>query len=227
MKIIAKIRTDFGSKFGIPRQPGLVPGLRGRIVFEPEYRNPDALRGLETFSHLWLLWGFSENVREDWSPTVRPPRLGGNTRVGVFATRASFRPNPLGLSAVKIESVEMSTAEGPVITVSGVDMLDGTPVYDIKPYIAYTDAIPDAVCGFATEAPEKLAVQAGEQLLARLPEEKRQSLLDVLSYDPRPHYHNDPARVYGFSFAGFEVKFRVEGKTVILTDVEAEPEQAD
>ncbi len=223
MKVIAKIRTDFGSKFGVPRQPGLIPGLYGRIVFEPEYRNPDALRGLEEYSHLWLLWGFSGNVREDWSPTVRPPRLGGNTRMGVFATRSPFRPNPLGLSAVRLESVELSTAEGPVITVSGVDMLDGTPVYDIKPYIAYTDAVPDAVCGFAPEAPEVLAVQAEERLLARLPEEKRQPLLDVLSYDPRPHYHNDPDRVYGFSFAGFEVKFRVEEKTVILLDVEKEP----
>ena len=220
MKIIARIHTDFDSKFGIPRQPGLIPGLTGRIVFEPGYRSPEAVRGLESFSHLWLIWGFSENVREDWSPTVRPPRLGGNARKGVFATRAPFRPNPLGLSVVRIESVEPDTPDGPVVTVSGVDMMNGTPIYDLKPYVAYTDAIPDAVCGFAPEAPAHLPVQADEALLAALPECKREVLIEVLAQDPRPPYHRDPARIYGFPFAGFEIKFRVTEDTVILTGVE-------
>ena len=217
---IATIHTDYDSKFGIPRQPGLVPGALGRIVFAPEFRSPDTVRGLETFSHLWLIWSFSENLREDWSATVRPPRLGGNTRLGVFATRSPYRPNPLGLSVVKLVSVEPDTPEGPVITVSGVDMMNGTPIYDIKPYVAYTDAIPEAVSGFAPEPPVKKAVRAEEAALQRLPAEKREALLQVLALDPRPSYHNDPERVYGFPFAGHEVKFRVEGETVVLLEIE-------
>ena len=217
---IAKIHTDYDSKFGIPRQPGLVPDALGRIVFAPEFRNPDTVRGLETFSHLWLIWSFSENLREDWSATVRPPRLGGNTRLGVFATRSPYRPNPLGLSVVKLVSVEPDTPEGPVITVSGVDMMNGTPIYDIKPYVAYTDAIPEAVSGFAPEPPAKKTVRAEEAALRRLPAEKREALLQVLALDPRPSYHNDPERVYGFPFAGHEVKFRVEGDTVVLLGIQ-------
>ncbi len=220
MKPIAKIQTDFDSKFGIPRQPGLIPSALGRIVFEPEFRSPDTVRGLEDFSHLWLIWSFSENVRDDWSPTVRPPRLGGNKRLGVFATRSPFRPNPLGLSVVKLVSVEPDTPEGPVITVSGIDMMNGTPIYDIKPYVVYTDAVPDAVSGFAPEPPVRKQVQADAEALERLPWEKRQALLEVLALDPRPSYHDDPQRVYGFSFAGHEVKFRVEGGTVILIGIE-------
>ena len=217
---IATIHTDYDSKFGIPRQPGLVPDALGRIVFAPEFRNPDTVRGLETFSHLWLIWSFSENLREDWSATVRPPRLGGNTRLGVFATRSPYRPNPLGLSVVKLVSVEPDTPEGPVITVSGVDMMNGTPIYDIKPYVAYTDAIPEAMSGFAPEPPAKKTVRAEEAALRRLPAEKREALLQVLALDPRPSYHNDPERVYGFPFAGHEVKFRVEGETVVLLGIQ-------
>ena len=220
MRPIARIETDYDSKFGIPRQPGLIPAARGRIIFEPEFRNPDAVRGLEDFSHLWLIWEFSENIRKEWSPTVRPPRLGGNRRVGVFATRSPFRPNPLGLSVVKLESVEPDTPEGPVITVSGIDMLNGTPIYDIKPYVAYTDAVPEAVSGFAPEPPEKKTLQADPAVAAKLPPEKWETLSQVLALDPRPSYHDDPQRVYGFSFAGHEVKFRVEGETVILMEIE-------
>ena len=216
---IAKIETDYDSKFGIPRQPGLIPSARGRIIFESEFRNSDTVRGLEDFSHLWLIWEFSENLREDWSPTVRPPRLGGNRRLGVFATRSPFRPNPLGLSVVKLEKVEPETPQGPVITVTGVDMLNGTPIYDIKPYIVYTDAVTDAVSGFAPEPPVRKNVQADDAVLMKLPPEKRQVLLEVLAFDPRPSYHNDPQRVYGFSFAGREVKFRVEGETVFLLSI--------
>ncbi|MBO4290199.1 MAG: tRNA (N6-threonylcarbamoyladenosine(37)-N6)-methyltransferase TrmO [Lachnospiraceae bacterium] len=220
IKTIAKITTDFDSKFGIPRQPGLIPAARGRIVFEPEFRNPDTVRGLEAFSHLWLIWGFSENVRDDWSATVRPPRLGGNKRLGVFATRSPFRPNPLGLSVVELLSVEPDTPEGPVITVAGVDMLNGTPIYDIKPYVAYTDAVSEAESGFAPEAPARKDVRADAALLGKLPEEKQEALLQVLALDPRPSYHDDPQRVYGFPFAGREVKFRVEGETVVLLEIE-------
>ena len=216
---IAKIETDYDSKFGIPRQPGLIPSARGRIIFESEFRNSDTVRGLEDFSHLWLIWEFSENLREDWSPTVRPPRLGGNRRLGVFATRSPFRPNPLGLSVVKLEKVEPETPQGPVITVTGVDMLNGTPIYDIKPYIVYTDAVMDAVSGFAPEPPVRKNVQADDAVLMKLPPEKRQVLLEVLAFDPRPSYHNDPQRVYGFSFAGREVEFRVEGETVFLLSI--------
>ena len=216
---IAHIRTDFGSKFGVPRQSGVVDELRARIVFEPAYRNPDALRGLEDFSHLWLIWHFSEVKQENWSPTVRPPRLGGNTRMGVFATRSPFRPNPIGLSAVRIVGIDLHTPEGPVITVSGADLMDGTPIFDLKPYIAYADSHPDAKGGFIEGLTDRsVTVVCDEAHLSPLPDETRQSLLAVLAHDPRPTYQNDPSRVYGMEFGGFNVRFTVaEG---VLTVVE-------
>ena len=216
---IAHIRTDFGSKFGVPRQSGVVQELRARIVFEPAYRNPDALRGLEDFSHLWLIWHFSEVKQEGWSPTVRPPRLGGNTRMGVFATRSPFRPNPIGLSAVRIIGVDLHTPEGPVITVAGADLMDGTPIFVLKPYIVYADSHPDAKGGFIEGLTDRsVEVHCDEALLAPLSEEPRQSLLAVLAHDPRPTYQNDPERVYGMEFAGHNVRFTVaEG---VLTVVE-------
>lgn len=221
MKItpIAHIRTDFGSKFGVPRQSGVVDELRARIVFEPAYRNPDALRGLEDFSHLWLIWHFSEVKQENWSPTVRPPRLGGNTRMGVFATRSPFRPNPIGLSAVRIVGIDLHTPEGPVITVAGADLMDGTPIFDLKPYIAYADSHPDAKGGFIEGLTDRsVQVVCDEAHLSPLPDETRQSLLAVLAHDPRPTYQNDPSRVYGMEFGGFNVRFTVaEG---VLTVVE-------
>lgn len=216
---IAHIRTDFGSKFGVPRQSGVVDELRARIVFEPAYRNPDALRGLEDFSHLWLIWHFSEVKQEHWSPTVRPPRLGGNTRMGVFATRSPFRPNPIGLSAVRIVGIDLHTPEGPVITVAGADLMDGTPIFDLKPYIAYADSHPDAKGGFIEGLTDRsVQVVCDEAHLSPLPDETRQSLLAVLAHDPRPTYQNDPSRVYGMEFGGFNVRFTVaEG---VLTVVE-------
>ena len=211
MKTIARIHTDFPTKFGIPRQSGIIDSLQGRIVFEPEYRNAEAVRGLEEFSHIWILWEFSEAVRDEWSPTVRPPRLGGNVRKGVFATRPPFRPNPIGLSSVKLESVEIDPKLGPVLHVSGADLMDGTPIYDIKPYIAYTDSHPDAVSGFASKPAEYLLeVVFPEALLQKVPECQRESLIAVLQHDPRPQYHDDPKRVYGMAFGGMEVKFKVE-----------------
>ncbi|MCR5037931.1 MAG: tRNA (N6-threonylcarbamoyladenosine(37)-N6)-methyltransferase TrmO [Bacteroidales bacterium] len=211
MKVIARIHTDFPTKFGIPRQSGIIASLQGRIVFEPEYRNAEAVRGLEEFSHIWLIWEFSEAVREDWSPTVRPPRLGGNVRKGVFATRSPFRPNPIGLSSVKLESIETDTKLGPVLYVTGADLMDGTPIYDIKPYIAYTDSHPDAISGFASKPAEYLLkVDFPEALLQIIPEAQRESLMDVLAHDPRPQYHDDPKRVYGMEFGGMEVKFQVD-----------------
>ena len=212
MKItpIAHIRTDFGSKFGVPRQSGVVEELQARIVFEPAYRNPDALRGLEDFSHLWILWHFSEVKQEGWSPTVRPPRLGGNTRMGVFATRSPYRPNPIGLSAVKIVSVDLHTPEGPVITVAGADLMDGTPIFDLKPYLAYADSHPDAKGGFVEGLTDRsVRVDCDPALLKGLPEDTRKSLLAVLAHDPRPTYQNDPERVYGMAFAGHNVRFTV------------------
>ena len=209
IKVIARIRSDFSTKFGVPRQSGLVDALRARIVFEPEYRNPDALRGIEGFSYLWLIWQFSEAVREGWSPTVRPPRLGGNARMGVFATRSPFRPNPIGLSCVRLESVER-TADGPVLVVSGADLMDGTPIYDIKPYLPYADCKAGASGGFAPQRAEELTVDFPPALLSRVPEDKRAALIGVLAQDPRPRYQSDPARVYGMGFAGIEVRFRVE-----------------
>lgn len=221
MKIVARIHTDFPTKFGIPRQSGVVEALRARIVFEPAYRNPDALRGLEGFSHLWLIWQFSQAVREHWSPTVRPPRLGGNTRMGVFATRSPFRPNAIGLSSVKLEGVELHTPEGPVIEVSGADLMDGTPILDIKPYIPYADSHPDAREGFTSKGWERmLEVEFPPELLDRVPEDKREALRGVLANDPRPSYQKDPERVYGLPFGGLEVRFTVSGQVLTVRSVE-------
>lgn len=221
MKIIARIRSDFPEKFGIPRQSGLVPQTTARIVFEKEYRNPDALRGIEGFSHLWLIWSFSKAEREGWSPTVRPPRLGGNTRMGVFATRSPFRPNAIGLSCVTLEKIELSTPEGPVLTVGGADLMDGTPIYDIKPYLPYVDSHPDARGGFGSEkADYALRVVFPPEMEEAVPEDKRAALRGVLQNDPRPSYQNDSARVYGVSFAGVNVKFTVDDGTLTVVGVE-------
>lgn len=220
MKTIARIHTDFPTKFGIPRQSGIIASLQATIVFEPEYRNPDAVRGLEDFSHIWLLWQFSEAVRDNWSPTVRPPRLGGNVRKGVFATRSPFRPNPIGLSSLKLEKVEIDPKFGPILHVSGADLMDGTPIYDIKPYIAYTDSHPEAVSGFATTPAEfLLEVNFPESLLQKVPESQRKSLTDVLAHDPRPQYQDDPDRVYGMAFGGMEVKFKVEERLLTVVEI--------
>lgn len=222
MHIIARIRSDFPTKFGLPRQAGLVPALRAEIVFEPAFRSDDALRGLEGFSHLWLIWEFSEAVRKDWSPTVRPPRLGGNERVGVFASRSPFRPNPLGLSCVKLDEIRRTANDGTVLIVSGADLMDGTPIFDIKPYLPYADAHPEAVGGFAQDAPEPLTVDCPQALLKRIPPERREALLGVLAQDPRPSYQDDPDRVYGMAFAGFDVRFRVDGTNLTVCAIEKE-----
>ena len=223
MKTVARIRSDFSDKFGIPRQSGLVDELKATIVFEPEFRNLDALRGLEGFSHLWLIWQFSKAVRSDWSPTVRPPRLGGNERMGVFATRSPFRPNPIGLSCVRLERVELHPELGPVIHVAGADLMDGTPIYDIKPYLPYADCKPEAQGGFASQPKEpSLQVDCPDRLLAQLPADRREALLGVLAQDPRPSYQNDPERVYGFGFAGFNVRFSVCGERLIVCSIEKE-----
>ena len=220
MKIIARIRTDFPTKFGIPRQSGLVKSLKARIVFEPEYRNPDALRGIEGYTYLWLIWEFSEAKRDTWSPTVRPPRLGGNTRMGVFATRSPFRPNPVGLSSVKLEKVEWDAADGPAIIVSGADLMDGTPIYDIKPYLPYVDSHPDAEGGFADPVRSyALQVNFPDELLQKFPEASREALLEILSQDPRPSYQNDPTRVYGLPFAGYDVRFAVQDDTLTVQEI--------
>ena len=220
MKTIARIHTDFPTKFGIPRQSGIISSLQGKIVFEPEYRIAEAVRGLEDFSHLWILWEFSEAVRDKWSPTVRPPRLGGNVRKGVFATRSPFRPNPIGLSSVRLEHIEIEPDLGPVLYVSGADLMDGTPIYDIKPYIAYTDSHPDAVSGFASKPAEYLLeVDFPEALLQKVPECQRESLIAVLQHDPRPQYHDDPQRVYGMAFGKMEVKFKVEEGLLTVVEV--------
>ncbi|MGB4658644.1 MAG: tRNA (N6-threonylcarbamoyladenosine(37)-N6)-methyltransferase TrmO [Mobilitalea sp.] len=220
MKIIAHIHTDFPTKFGIPRQSGLVDTLKAAIVFEPEYRNPDALRGLEGFSHIWLIWEFSEAIRDAWSPMVKPPRLGGNTRMGVFATRSPFRPNALGLSSVKLDRIEMSPEYGPILYVSGADLMDNTPIYDIKPYLSYTDSHPDAVGGFADPVRDYiLEVVFPEQLISMIPEERREALLGVLSNDPRPSYQNDPKRIYGFEFAGFDIRFTVLDHVLTVCEI--------
>lgn len=219
-KKIAVIRTDFPEKFGIPRQSGIVKKLKGRIVFETEYRDASALRGLKDFSHLWLLWEFSENVGKQWSPTVRPPRLGGNKRVGVFATRSPFRPNPIGLSCVKIEGIRQNGKEGTVIDVSGADMLDGTPIYDIKPYIPYTDSHPEASGGFAESVYENnLDVEIPDFMTAHMDSDTLNSLKEILSSDPRPGYIEDSSRVYGFDFAGYSIKFIVENRTLTVTEI--------
>ena len=221
LNIIARIHSEFPEKFGIPRQSGLVEELTATIVFEPEFRNPDALRGLEDFSHLWLIWQFSQAIREDWSPTVRPPRLGGNERMGVFATRSPFRPNPIGLSCVKLLGVELHPELGPVIQVGGADLMDGTPIYDIKPYLPYADCKPDALGGFASVPKQAtLTVRCEEELLTPLPDHRRAALLAVLAQDPRPSYHSDPNRVYGMAFSGFNVQFTVEGDTLTVHSIQ-------
>lgn len=223
MKIIAHIENDFSTKFGIPRQSGLVNSLRSRIVFAREYRNPDAFRGLEDFSHVWLIWEFSQAVRQKWSPTVRPPRLGGNTRMGVFATRSPFRPNPVGLSAVQLEEVVLHGADAPYLVVSGADLMNGTPIYDIKPYLPHIDSHPDARGGFAVPAAEhRLKVVFPEQWLEKVPEQLRDGLTEVLAQDPRPSYQHDPERVYGFGFARLEVKFTVDGDVLTVCGVTAQ-----
>lgn len=222
MKIIARIHTDLPEKFGIPRQSGLVDGLMGKIVFEEAYRSVEALRGVEGFSHLWLIWQFSQAVREDWSPTVKPPRLGGNRRMGVFATRSPFRPNPIGLSCVRLDRVEWHTGEGPVLWVAGVDLLDGTPIYDIKPYLPYADCRPEATGGFAQEVMgHSLQVAFPEELLERVPEDKRQALCQLLEQDPRPGYrHDEPERLFGVAFAGLNVRFTVQEDRLLVREVE-------
>lgn len=220
MKAVAHIRSEFPSKFGIPRQAGLVEELRATVVFDPAYRDPEALRGLEGFSHIWLIWEFSEAVRDTWSPTVRPPRLGGNTRMGVFATRSPFRPNPVGLSCVKLLEIRDTAEEGTVLVVSGADLMDGTPIYDIKPYVPYTDCHPEATGGFTDHMSSYLLqVEDPEGRLESVPEDLRKALIGVLSHDPRPSYQNDPERVYGMSFAGFNVRFRVHEERLTITDV--------
>ena len=217
---IARMRSDFPTKFGIPRQSNLVEKLRSTVVFEPEFRNADALRGLEGFSHLWIIWQFSEAVRTDWSPTVRPPRLGGNARMGVFATRSPFRPNNQGLSCVRLEGVEYDTKDGPVVHVSGADLMDGTPIFDIKPYIPYADAHPDALGGFTDTAGEfLLEVEFPQALLTKLPPDKQDAAIGVLSHDPRPSYQRKPDRVYGLPFAGFDIRFRVADEKLTVCEV--------
>ena len=220
ISVIARMHSDFATKFGIPRQSGLVEELRSTIVFEPEYRNPDALRGIEEFSHLWIIWQFSEAVRQSWSPTVRPPRLGGNTRMGVFATRSPFRPNNLGLSSVKLLGVEHTEQYGSVLHVGGADLMDGTPIFDIKPYIPYGDCHTDATGGFTDRAGEfLLRVEFPEALLKQLPEDKREAAIGVLSHDPRPSYQRKPDRIYGLTFAGFDIRFQVKEDTLTVVEV--------
>ena len=217
---IARIRTDFGTKFGVPRQSGVVAELTARIVFEPAYRNPDALRGIEDFTHLWLIWHFSEVKQEGWSPTVRPPRLGGNTRMGVFATRSPYRPNPIGLSSVRLVGVELNTPEGPVLTVAGADLMDGTPIFDVKPYIPYGDSHPEAKGGFTDTAGDFLLdVVFPEHLLNQLPEDKQEAAVAVLTHDPRPSYQRKPDRVYGLTFAGFDIRFKVNESTLTVEEI--------
>ena len=224
LKIIARIHTDFKTKFGVPRQSGLVNELTGRIIFEPEYRNADALRGLEGFSHIWLLWDFSEAHKEGegWSPTVRPPRLGGNKRMGVWATRSPFRPNHIGLSSVRLINISPNTPEGPVLEVSGADLMDGTPIYDIKPYLPFTDSHPEATGGFAqeqNEAIEPLQVQLPESLEQSLSIEKLNALKGVLAADPRPHYQNDPDRTYHLDYANWKIHFTVDNSTLNVQNI--------
>lgn len=219
MKIIAHIETCFDTKFGVPRQAGIVD-TPGRIVFEPEYRVADAIRGLEGFDYIWLIWQFSKAVRDSWSPTVRPPRLGGNERMGVFATRSPFRPNAIGLSSVRLVKTVIDKELGPVLYIAGADLMDGTPIYDIKPYLPYTDSHPDARSGFATRPAEQLLeVVYSQTTLSALPSHLQQALIDVLAHDPRPQYHNDPSRIYGMSFAGYEIKFSVSQSRLSLLDI--------
>lgn len=220
MKIIARIYNGFESKFGVPRQSLICPEIKSRIVFEKEYRNPDAIRGLEGFSHLWLIWQFSEFMNHKEALTVRPPRLGGNKRVGVFATRSPFRPNPIGLSSVRLESVILDKKDGPVLIVSGADMMSGTPIYDIKPYIAYSDSHPDAKGGFTDDVNfEKLRIEVGDGVI--IPSEIRGDIEAILSEDPRPQYHHDDERVYGISYSGYNIKFRVKGTILTIVSIES------
>ncbi len=217
---IAAVHSQFPEKFGVPRQSGLVEELEANLVFAPAFRTPDALRGIEGFSHLWLIWGFHLARREGWSATVRPPRLGGNERLGVFATRSPFRPNPLGLSCVKLDRVEWDTPQGPVLHILGADLVDGTPIYDIKPYVPYADCRPEAAEGFAPKPQGGLTVAFAPGVEERVPPEERAALRGVLAQDPRPHYHTDPRRVYGLTFAGLEIKFTVAGDTLTVREVE-------
>lgn len=220
MKPIAHIRSDFSTKFGIPRQSGLVAELKGKIIFEPEYRNPEALRGLDHFSHIWLIWEFSASKRDKWSPTVRPPRLGGNIRMGVFATRSPFRPNPIGLSSVRLEKIEWQTDAGPVLHVTGADLMDGTPILDIKPYIAYSDCHMDATGGFTNNvANSRLEVMIPSEWLQMVSPAKQQALREVLANDPRPSYQDDSNRIYGLAFAGLNVRFTVSDKVLTVVEV--------
>lgn len=220
IQVIARMHSDFPTKFGIPRQSGLIEELTSTIVFEPDFRNPDALRGIEGYSHLWIIWQFSQAVRQDWSPTVRPPRLGGNTRMGVFATRSPFRPNNLGLSCVKLLKIEDTAHNGTVLHVAGADLMDGTPIFDIKPYIPYSDSYPEAIGGFTDTAEDFiLNVEFPPHLLSLLPKNKQQAAIGVLSHDPRPSYQRKPGRIYGLSFAGFDIRFTVQDKTLSVCEV--------
>ncbi len=220
MKIIAKIHNDFKEKFGIPRQSGIADELKSIIVFEPEYRVKESLRGIEGYSHLWLIWQFSESVRDDWSPTVRPPRLGGNKRIGVFATRSPYRPNPIGLSSVKLSEVRKTDNNGFVLVVTGADLMDGTPIYDIKPYLSFTDSHPDAKGGFSDDVKDySLEVKFPSQLLHQIEEEQRESLIKLLSEDPRPSYKGDGERIYTFSFSKHEISFKVKNNSLEVTGV--------
>ena len=224
IQVIAQMRSDFPTKFGIPRQSTLVEELQSTIVFEPDFRNADALRGIEGFSHIWIIWQFSEAVRTEWSPTVRPPRLGGNTRMGVFATRSPFRPNNLGLSCVKLIGIEHTETEGTVLHVAGADLMDGTPIFDIKPYIPYSDSFPEALGGFTDTAKDFLLnVEFPPHLLELLPKCKQQAAIGVLSHDPRPSYQRKPDRIYGLSFAGFDIRFTVQEKTLTVCEVKELP----
>lgn len=226
MKVIAHVRSEFPAKFGIPRQSGLVNSLKAQIIFEPAYRNEAALRGLEAYSHIWLLWEFSEAKRKDWSPTVRPPRLGGNRRMGVFATRSPFRPNPIGLSCVKLEKIDWQTPQGPVLWVAGGDLMDGTPIYDIKPYLPFTDSHPEAVAGFADEVKDReLIVQYSQEEYQKIPPAQRQAVLEILKQDPRPSYQKDPQRIYGFVYAQMEIRFKVENEILTIESVTRLPER--
>ena len=220
MKIVARIHSDFPTKFGIPRQAGLVRELRATVIFEPEFRNPDALRGIEGYSHLWLIWCFSETIRSDWSPTVRPPRLGGNTRMGVFATRSPFRPNPIGLSCVELLDVRDTKEYGVILEVAGADLMDGTPIFDIKPYAPYADCHPDARGGFTESAKDfLLTVSFPPNLLEQIRPDQRDALLGVLSHDPRPSYQRDPERIYGMRFGTYDIRFQVQDQTLTVVDV--------
>lgn len=222
MLVIARIHNDFSTKFGLPRQSGLVPQVRSVLVFEPEYRVAEALRGIEGYSHLWLLWEFHQAKRAQWSPTVRPPRLGGNTRMGVFATRSPFRPNPIGLSCVRLEGLQKTENQGTVLLLSGADLMDGTPIYDIKPYLPYADCHPEAIGGFAEEVmAHRLQVVFPERWRALVPQDRLDALMGVLAQDPRPGYQQDPQRVYGFSYAGLEIRFTVDGEKLTVCEVEA------